>query len=115
MKKKYLALLLFAAGSLFAQVSLGIRIGPPPPPRVLAVRPIGPGGGSVWLDGYWYTTGGRYRWHQGYWTRPPYIGANWVGPRHDGQRYYAGYWDGNHGRVEHDHHTDRNRERDYRR
>jgi hypothetical protein len=37
-----------------------------------------------------------------------------VEPRHDGERYYEGYWDGNRGHVAHDHRSDRNRaNRDY--
>jgi hypothetical protein len=67
------------------------------------------------VDGYQYPVGGRYRWHAGYWSRPPYEGAHWVGPRHDGQQFFAGYWDGGHGRVEHDHRSDRDRNRDWHR
>ena len=76
---------------------LGIRIGPPPQPRVIRVQPRSPGADYVWLDGYWYQ-GRHYKWHASYWTRPPYEGAHWVGPHHDGQQYYAGYWDGGHGK-----------------
>ena len=43
---------------------------------------------------------------------PPYAGAHWVVPRHDGERFYAGYWEGNRGRVEHDHRWDRDHDRD---
>ncbi|HYW46266.1 MAG TPA: YXWGXW repeat-containing protein [Bryobacteraceae bacterium] len=114
MRTKLLAVALLAAGSIFAQISVGIRIGPPPPPRVVRVRPVAPGPGYVWLDGYWYAVGSRYRWHAGYWTRPPYEGARWVVPHHDGERFFAGYWDGDHGRLEHDHHWDRDHDRDYR-
>jgi hypothetical protein len=100
--------------SAFAgQVSLGIRIGAPPPPRVLAVRPVAPGPGYLWVDGYWYPVAGHYRWHAGYWTRPPYEGAHWVGPHHDGQMFFNGYWDGPRGRIEHDHRWDRGHDRDY--
>lgn len=35
-----------------AQVSLGIRIGPPPPPRVIHVHPPRPGPDYIWVDGY---------------------------------------------------------------
>jgi WXXGXW repeat (2 copies) len=97
-----------------AQISLGIRIGPPPPPRVVAVRPVAPGPDYTWIDGYWYPSGGHYVWHAGYWSRPPYEGARWVGPHHDGHQFFEGYWDGPHGRVEHDHHWDHYRDRDYR-
>ena len=113
--KLKVALLLLSAGLLLAGVSVGIRIGPPPPPRVVAVVPPSPGPDFVWIGGYWYPDGHRYRWHDGYWTRPPYPGARWVLPRHDGQRFFDGYWDGDHGRREHDHHWDRDRDRDFHR
>jgi hypothetical protein len=115
MIKKVLALSLLAVGLAFAaEVNLGIRIGAPPPPRVVAVRPVAPGPDYIWVDGYWYPVEGHYRWHEGYWTRPPYAGARWSGPRHDGERFYNGYWEGEHGRVEHDHRSDRDRNRDHR-
>jgi hypothetical protein len=102
-----------AAPASRAQVSVGIEFGAPPPPRVIRVRPVQPGPEFLWVDGYWYPDGHRYRWHNGYWTRPPYGGARWIGPRHEGGRYYAGYWDGDHGRFDHDHHWDRNHDRDH--
>src|SRR5271157_1718368 len=114
MKRRLLALTLLAVGSMLGQVSVGIRIGPPPPPRVVRVLPPRPGPEFIWVDGYWYVVGNRYRWHAGYWTRPPYEGAHWVGPRHDGVQFYAGYWDGDRGRREHDHHWDRDHDRDFR-
>jgi WXXGXW repeat (2 copies) len=104
-----------AVSAANAQVAVGIRIGPPPAPRVVAVTPARPGPEFVWIDGYWYPSGGHYRWHAGYWTRPPYAGAHWVGPHHDGQQYFAGYWDGDHGKFDHDHHWDRDNARDYNR
>jgi len=107
------AILLAGVPVSHAQVSLGIRIGAPPPPRVVRVRPVSPGPEFVWVDGYWYPVGGHYRWHEGYWTRPPYEGARWVGPHHDGERFFAGYWEGDRGRVEHDHRWDRDHDRDY--
>ena len=107
-----LAVFLLAGGSVFgAQIS--ITIGPPPPPPVVHVLPPRPGPEFVWVDGYWYPVGEHYRWHEGYWTRPPYPGAHWVEPRHDGQqRYFEGYWEGDRGRVEHDHRWDHERDRD---
>jgi hypothetical protein len=114
--KRFLVCILFAGASILtAQVSIGIQIGAPPPPRIVRVRPIAPGPDYLWVDGYWYVVGNRYRWHVGYWTSPPYAGYRWVVPRYEGERYYGGYWDGEaHGRVEHDHHWDRDRYRDYR-
>jgi hypothetical protein len=113
MKKLFILMLLAVGVSCAAELSLGIRIGPPPRPRVIHVRPVSPGPNHVWVDGYWYPVGGRYRWHNGYYTRPHYEGAHWVAPRHDGERYYGGYWDGAHGRYEHDHHWDHDHNRDF--
>jgi hypothetical protein len=113
-KKTLLALMLLAGGAAFAQVSIGVRIGAPPPPRVVRVRPVAPGPGYAWVDGYWYPVGHRYKWHEGYWTRPPYEGARWIAPHHDGQQFFEGYWEGEHGRRPHDHGWDRDhRNRDY--
>lgn len=113
-KMVLIAALLLATGSIAgAQVSLGIRIGAPPPPRVVHVQPARPGADYIWVDGYWYPAGGHYRWHDGYWTRPPYVGARWVAPHHDGHEFFAGYWDGDHGRIEHDHRWDRGHDRDF--
>jgi YXWGXW repeat-containing protein len=108
------AMLLGGVSALAAQVSIGIRIGPPPPARVVRVLPPRPAPEFMWIEGYWYPVGSRYRWHEGYWTRPPYEGARWVPARHDGERFYEGYWEGDHGRVEHDHRWDHDRERDHR-
>lgn len=108
-----LTLLLGASYAASAQVSIGISIGTPPPPRAVAVVPAQPAPEFVWVGGYWYPEAGHYYWHEGYWSRPPYAGARWIAPRHDGHRYYAGYWNGNHGRVEHDHNWDHDHNRDH--
>ena len=115
MKSKLIALMLLAGGALVAQLSVGVRIGAPPPVRVLRVQPRSPGADYAWVGGYWYPVGNHYKWHEGYWTRPAFTGAHWVEPRHDGQHFYDGYWDGDRGRVAHDHHWDRGRDknRDY--
>jgi len=93
--------------------SAGILIGPPPPPRVVYVEPPAPGPDFVWVQGYWYPVGRHYAWHEGYWTQPPYPGAYWVPPHHDGQHFFGGYWGGSRGRVEHDHRWDHDHERDF--
>jgi hypothetical protein len=114
-KTTLLAAMLLATGwAIDAQVSIGITIGPPPPPRVVQALPPRPGPVFVWVEGYWYPVGRHYRWHEGYWTRPPYEGARWVAPHHDGERFFVGYWEGDRGRVEHDHHRDRDHDRDFR-
>jgi hypothetical protein len=115
MKAMLLAVMVLATVStLKAQVSVGISIGPPPPARVVRVLPARPAPEFVWVEGYWYPVGRHYKWHEGYWTRPPYVGARWVAPRHDGRVHFAGYWDGDHGRADHDHHWDRDHDRDFR-
>ena len=113
--KKLLALLLFVGWTMFgAGISLGINIGAPPAPRIVRVRPNSPGPGYTFVDGYWYPVNGRYVWHAGYWSRPPYEGGVWVAPHHDGQQYFNGYWEGSgHDRVEHNHASDKRRGRDY--
>jgi WXXGXW repeat (2 copies) len=110
--KRLIAASIFMAACAFGQVSIGIQIGAPPPPRVLRVRPATPGPDFMWVDGYWYPEGRKYKWHAGYWTRPPYGDARWVAPHHDGARYFNGYWEGNEGRRDHDHHWDKDRDRD---
>ena len=67
---------------------------PPPPPAYYAPAPVypAPGYGYTWIGGYYYPVGARWAWHAGYWARPPYAGAVWVGPRYHGSHYYGGYW-----------------------
>ena len=115
MKTLLFGLALLASSSvLSAQISIGIRIGPPPPPREVRVLPPNPGPDFLWVEGYWYPVGNHYKWHDGYWSRAPYSGAHWVAPHHDGDRFFEGYWEGDRGRTAHDHHWDRDRYRDYR-
>ena len=108
------ALLIGPASAAHAQISFGIRIGEPPPPRAYRVPPR-PGPDYVWVEGYQYPEGGHYRWHDGYWTRPPYEGAYWVEPYHLNGEYFAGHWEGPRGNVMHDHRWDRGKQRDERR
>jgi hypothetical protein len=98
MKTKLMALILVAGGSLFAQTqfSVGVNFGspgyyPPAPVAVHAYRPVTPGPGYVWVDGYHDAWG---RWVAGYWALPPYPGAYWVAPRFTGGRFAGGYWGG---------------------
>lgn len=112
MKKLIIVVLLLFTGIVYGQVGVGISIGAPPPPRVEVV-PAQPGPDFTWIEGYWYPVRGRYKWHRGYWSRPPYEGARWIAPRHDGRLYHEGYWEGNNGRVAHNHGWDKHRDRDY--
>ncbi len=116
MKKRLFALVIVAAGSsIAADISIGIQIGAPPPPQVVVVRPVMPGPEWAWVEGYWYPVHHHYVWHAGYWTRPPYEGAIWVGPRYESGRYFAGYWRGDRGELEHNHRWDRDHDRDFHR
>ena len=107
------ALLLASASAANAQVSFGIHIGAPPPPRAYRVTRQ-PGPDYIWVEGYWFPQSGRYAWHDGYWTRPPYAGAYWVEPYHMGGQYFAGRWEGGRGNIAHDHRWDRGKQRDER-
>jgi len=109
-----LGMLLPVASVAQAQISFGFRIGEPPAPRAYRVPPQ-PGPDYVWVEGYNYPEGGRYVWHDGYWTRPPYEGAYWVEPYHVNGQYFAGHWEGSRGNVAHDHRWDRDDRRDERR
>jgi hypothetical protein len=81
-------------------VPLGAVFVRTPPPRPIAVRPVGrrPGRGWVWTGGYWTWGGGRrgYVWVPGRWRRPPRTGAVWVSPRwrrgRGGYTFVAGRW-----------------------
>jgi hypothetical protein len=105
------ALLLVPASAARAQVSFGITIGQPPAPRAYRV-PRQPGPDYEFIEGYWYPNGNHYKWHDGYWTKPPYQGAYWVAPYNSGGKYYAGQWEGSRGNLNHDHRTDRGKQRD---
>jgi YXWGXW repeat-containing protein len=83
---------LLSGGTANAQISIGIRIGPPPPPRVVRVFPSRPGPDYIFIQGYWYPVGNHYQWRDGYWIRAPFPGAFWVEPRYEQGRYIAGYW-----------------------
>jgi hypothetical protein len=108
------AVLLVPASTARAQISFGIQIGEPPAPRVYRVAPR-PGPEFLWVEGYWYPEGRRYKWHDGYWTRAPYDGAYWVEPYYWRGEYFGGHWEGSRGELRHDHRWDRGRDRDWRR
>ena len=115
MKTQLIALVMLAAGSaVAANIAVGINIGAPPPPPVVVVQPPAPGPDFLWVQGYWYPVEGRYHWHAGYWTLPPYEGAIWIAPHHDRGRFFTGYWEGGRGRYEHDHRWDKDHDRDRR-
>jgi hypothetical protein len=89
-----LATLLLSGGvASAAQVSFGIRIGPPPQERAVRFVPRQPAPGYIWVDGHWYTQRGRYVWREGYWAKPSYRDSYWVAPWYENGRYHEGRWD----------------------
>jgi hypothetical protein len=98
----FVALFMAVSGTASAQVSIGVRIGEPPPPRAYRVPPP-PGPNYEWVEGYHYPVKGKYKWHDGYWAHPPYQGAYWVAPYYHDNHYYAGHWEGDrhHGKRDH--------------
>src|ERR1017187_6634436 len=50
-KTKVIVLMLLAVGAVFAQLSVGVRIGAPPPVRALRVQPRSPGTGYTMGSG----------------------------------------------------------------
>lgn len=99
MKTKLLALLfLIGTSAAFAgpRFFVGVGVGPayvPAPvyvaPPIVAPAPVAYAPGYAWIPGYY---GPHYVWHAGYWARPPYPHAVWVGPRYYGGHFYGGYW-----------------------
>jgi hypothetical protein len=87
------AILLTCSSAFSADISIGINIGPPPPPHVVRVLPPRPGPDFIWIEGYWHPVGNHYRWHGGYWTLAPSPRVRWIAPRHNGRMYFAGYWE----------------------
>jgi hypothetical protein len=108
------ALFVVPAATANAQVSFGITIGRPPAPRAYRVPPR-PGPDYIWVEGYQYPQNGKYRWHDGYWTRPPYQGAYWVDPYYVGGKYFAGRWEDGRRNLNHDHRWDNSHDRDWNR
>jgi WXXGXW repeat (2 copies) len=110
MKTKVLAMMLVAAGSMFAQarVSVGVGVGAagggyyPQGPSYAANIPPSPGPGYIWADGYWSQNYGGSVWVPGYWYLPAfnnsyyggyssgYYGGGYYGGGYYGGSYYGG-------------------------
>lgn len=68
-----------------------VRVGPPHPPAVVAVRPARPGPRHVWVDGFHRWDGRAYIWMPGEWREGPRANAHWV-PGHWKQTRHGWYW-----------------------
>ena len=78
-----------------AQMAIGVRIGPPPPPRYEAIPPA-PGPYYRWDRGHWRWNGSRWVWVGGHYVRGR-RGGVWVPgyyrQGHGGARVWVqGYW-----------------------
>jgi hypothetical protein len=108
MKLKPFSLLpLLLAGILPAtastHVSVGVRIGVPPPVIVRQAPPhrvseamvVAPGPGFVWVAGHYSWNAGQWVWVPGAWVTPPQPGAVWVEGRWDQptQAWTEGHWE----------------------
>jgi hypothetical protein len=82
--------------TLFSQLSVSIRIGPPALPAY--EQPICPGDGYLWTPGYWAydDSVSDYYWVDGEWVMPPEEGFLWTpgywGWGDGGYRFNEGYW-----------------------
>ncbi len=90
-----LFLLCFSASS-YAQVSIGISVGYPPPPLPVYEQPICPEEGYLWTPGYWAWDGDDYFWVPGTWVLAPEPGFFWT-PAYWGWGgsvfvFHEGYW-----------------------
>jgi hypothetical protein len=85
MKKAMLTMILLAGTALAGpRFTVGVGFGAPVPVAPVVVRPICPGPGYVWVDGYYAPAG---VWVPGFW-RAPVVGFA-VGPRYVGPGYFA--------------------------
>jgi hypothetical protein len=88
------------AASASPRISLGIRVGAPPPPLRHEMVVVRPGPHHVWVPGYWDWAPARhdYVWVGGRWVRPRHRHAVWVGPRWERRGhetfYIRGHWRG---------------------
>jgi hypothetical protein len=78
----------------------GVRLPTNGAPPALLSDPRGPppGPGSVWIEGYWQWTEGRFTWVAGQWAEPPgpppytWAAARWTGDDR-GWTFHEPYWE----------------------
>jgi hypothetical protein len=94
----YLALALGLSWPLtpWAQISVSIRIAPPPLRRV--IQPLAPGDGYIWTPGHWSwgRADRRYHWVPGAWMQAPHECDLWTpgywASEKAGYVWHDGYW-----------------------
>jgi hypothetical protein len=91
--KKAIATMMLVAGGLFAAPAIRVGIGIGVPAPVAVVRPVCPGPGYTWVDGYYASNGVRVA---GYWAPPAVVT---VAPGHAPAPVIARHFD--HGRFDH--------------
>lgn len=81
--------------SSVAQIRVHVRIGSPPPPRVVVVRPRPYRRGKVWVSGRWNWNGRRHVWNDGYYVARRrgfvWVDGYWARDRR-GWYWVDGYW-----------------------
>jgi hypothetical protein len=100
MRAAWCAMLLCAgliAGGCYARAGYGgaVMVYDAPPAARVTVRPVAPGLGHVWVDGYWGWSGAAWTWIDGYWMPPRaghfFVQPRWV-PEGRGWRWAPGGW-----------------------
>ncbi len=91
---KILTTLILACGLLAACDSAMYTVAVRPSDPIYE-RPVSPGDGYIWIDGDWVWEGGRYNWHNGYWSRPRgtrvWVSGGWES-RGGGYAWRRGHW-----------------------
>jgi len=98
-RSMFFALLLLAVSAAsYAQVSIGISVGFPPPALPVYEQPLCPGEGYIWTPGYWAWDGEDedYYWVPGTWVVAPQVGylwtPGWWGWNEGYYAFHEGYW-----------------------
>ena len=96
MLRKGLMAIVFAGALTLGVASAAVIVHVAPPPVVVETRPVAPGPGYVWIDGYQNWNGRAYVWVPGRWELPPRPHARWIAHhwvrRHGGWVLVEGRW-----------------------
>lgn len=90
----FLAMIVATATLASCEVaSVGVTV---QPVRPVYVRPAPPSERHIWIEGDWVWSGGRYQWHEGYWSVPrgnykAWEEGRWEQGEH-GWQWRKGHW-----------------------